>query len=82
MKFLALLLLAISATSAVALPAPEAEPDKVLVPRRTCTRVLQWWPDRLGVCVNLATDYANCKGGKLYKADCGSLGKDWYCCII
>lgn len=82
MKFLALLLLAVSASYAVALPAAEAEPDNTLVARKTCTRRLKYRPDKHGVCVDLAVQFPACTGGQLYKADCGSLGATWYCCIL
>lgn len=80
MKVLAILGLAIPAIMAVAIP--EAEPEAHLQRRTTCTRKLELWPDKHGVCVDTALPSPQCTGGELYKADCGKVGKTWYCCIL
>jgi hypothetical protein len=63
-------------------PNPFAEPVSEahnLIKRKVCTRKLACG-DRKGVCVDTSKASA-CVGGDLYKADCGSEGASYYCCL-
>lgn len=80
-------LLLITLSTSTAIPNPFADPitpanldsSHHLVARKVCTRKLVCG-NRKGACVD--TSKANaCVGGQIYKADCGSEGASWYCCI-
>ncbi|KAL8838632.1 MAG: hypothetical protein Q9170_002078 [Blastenia crenularia] len=79
MKFLATLLLALTATTALAMPAPEAEPA-ALEKRQSCKRKLRFRPDQNGICVD--TRQANsCNGGAIYTGLCPGTPNYVLCCI-
>ena len=88
MKFLTPLLLALTATTALAMPAPADGLESslsletrgaALEKRASCKRRLRFRPDQDGICVN--TRQANsCNGGSLYTGLCP--GANYVLCCI
>lgn len=86
MKFFTTLLIGLTAATALALPAPEAEADLLeergaaLEKRQSCKRVRRFRRDQNGICVD--TRGANsCNGGSLYTGLCPGTPNYVLCCI-
>ncbi|KAI4108505.1 MAG: hypothetical protein L6R37_000941 [Teloschistes peruensis] len=83
MKFFATsLLLALTAATAIAMPAEviEERDAHMLEKRQSCKRKLRFRPDQNGVCVD--TRQANsCNGGAIYTGLCSGTPNYVLCCI-
>ncbi|KAL8723960.1 MAG: hypothetical protein Q9181_007054 [Wetmoreana brouardii] len=82
MKLLATIIIALTATTALAMPAPEPEIDErgLLEKRQSCKRKLRWRRDQNGICVD--TRQANsCNGGAIYTGLCHGTPNYVLCCI-
>ncbi len=82
MKFLSTLLLALTATTVLAMPAPaeQLEERADLEKRQSCKRVRRFAVDQYGICVD--TRQANhCTGGATYAGFCPGTPNYVLCCI-
>ncbi|CAF9908097.1 MAG: hypothetical protein HETSPECPRED_007984 [Heterodermia speciosa] len=83
MRFLSTFLLALTATTALAMPAPEEgslEERGNLEKRQSCKRKLRFRPDQNGICVDVR-QANSCNGGTLYTGLCPGTPNYVICCI-